>query len=286
MRKDEITVVSGTGRLVDSTHVQVAGDGTERTIEADAVVVATGSELSSVPIDGIDGGGVIDSDQALALEELPRSIAITGGGVIGLEFAQIFQRMGRGVTVVEMMPQVLPAGDTEMAQLLQKALEAEGIDIIVGAIVRRISTDSKGSKTVSFTAKDGDDERAADTVPVAVGRRPSTRDLGLEKLGIALDKGCIVVDDRMETNVKGICAIGDATCGIMLAHAASAEGRCAAQNAMGMDTQMDSRAVPRCVYTSPELAAVGLTEKDAEASVGAQDREVSFQSQCQSCDWR
>jgi dihydrolipoamide dehydrogenase len=263
MRNNNITVINGIGTIAGPGKVRVVGE-EEKMIEADKIIIATGSESASVPIEGIDEEGVINSDEALTMEYLPKSMIIIGGGIIGLEFAQIFHRMNVKVAIIEMMPQILPTEDADIAQMLQEILEEEGIDIYTDAKVMSIGTNEQGNKIVSFSAKDGGEKLVVNKVLIAVGRIPYTKALGLEKLGVALDRGRIVVNSRMETNIKDIYAIGDVVGGSMLAHMAMAEGICAAQNAVGMGEEMDYRAVPRCVYTSPEIAAVGLTEKEAE----------------------
>ena len=262
MAKNKITVIKGSATIAGWGEVQVVGD-EQRMIKAKKVIIATGSQPASIPIEGINQQGVIDSNEALAIEQVPKSMIIIGGGVIGLEFAQIFHRMNTKVTVIEMMPQVLPNEDTEIAQILEELLTEEGIDIYTSTQVHSIGANEQGDKTVLFTTPQGESKLTANKVLVAVGRSPYIKDLGLEKLGINLDRRRIIVNERMETNATDVYAIGDVTGGAMLAHVATAEGRCAAQNAMGIDSEMDYRAVPRCIWTSPEVAAVGLTEKEA-----------------------
>ena len=261
MKKNKVRVIRGAGTIIDPKKVGVAGS--DETVVVDSIVIATGSVSSKVPIDGIEGQGVITSDDALKMEQLPKSVVIIGGGVIGLEFGQIFHRLGSKVTIVEMLPQLLPTEDTEIAQALEALLKKEGIDTFTSATVKKIS-DAKGGKKVSFATKEGEMERVAEKVLVAVGRKPDFGGLDLKKLGISIDKGAIVVNKRMETNIPGIYAIGDVVGGIMLAHVAMDEGKCAVQNALGSESKIDYEAVPRCIYTSPEVAGVGLTESQAK----------------------
>lgn len=171
--------------------------------------------------------------------------------------------MDTKVTVIEIMPQILPGEDTGIAQILGEMLKADGINILTEAKVKLVKSDESGRKVVSFNIKDGEKQVVVDTILIAAGRRPVIESLGLEKVGVALIDGKIVVNRNMETNVRDIYAIGDVVGGHMLAHVAMAEGRCAAQNAVGARTEMDYRAVPRCIYTDPEVAAVGLTETQA-----------------------
>ena len=261
MRKNKIKVIKGTGTIIDAKTVTVLESKEE--IKGDSIIIATGSKPSLPPIKGIKEAGVMTSDDALALEKLPRSMLIIGAGIVGLEFAQIFYGMGVKVTVVEMMSQILPGEDAELTDILQKSLSQEDIEIFCGATVASIVSATDGKK-VDFTTADGSKEtRMVEQVLVAAGRSPNTDDLGIEKIGIKTENGRIVANERMETNITGIYAIGDVVGGLMLAHVAMAEGECAVENAIGTDLKMDYRAVPRCIYTSPELASAGLTEKQA-----------------------
>jgi len=268
MRKHRIKVIKGIGTLIDFKTVSILGENDK--INADSIVIATGSKASTVPIKGINESGVMTSDEALTMSQLPKSIVIIGGGVIGLEFAQIMHRLGGKVTIVEMMPQVLPTEDLEIANMLEDRLKKEGIEIFTGATVTSIKPDKQEGKVVSFTAKDDNTERKiiGDKVLLAVGRRPYTDDLGVDKLGLVTDNGRLVVNERMETNVPGVYAIGDVVGGLMLAHVAMNEGICAVENIMGAGRKIDYRAVPRCVYTTPEVAGVGLTEMEAKEEYG------------------
>ncbi len=268
MKKNKIEVIKGTGTLIDSRTVGILETGDQ--INADNIIIATGSKPTTVPIKGIDEPGVITSDQALAIEKFPKSIIIIGGGVIGLEFAQIMHRMGSKVTIVEMMPQVLPTEDTEIANMLMDILKKEGMEIFTDVSVTSISGSQQGREVVSFTTGDGNNkqERVTEKVLLAVGRSPNTDDLGGDKLGLNVDNGKLVVNERMETNIPGIYAIGDVIGGLMLAHVAMAEGKCAVENILGNDCQIDYQTVPRCVYTSPAVACVGLTEAKAKQDYG------------------
>ncbi len=268
MRKNNIEVVNGIGTLIDARTVGILGK--SHRANADGIIIATGSKPATLPIEGIDEPGVIDSDEALTLEQLPKSIVIIGGGAIGLECAQIMRGLGSEVSIVEMMPKILPTEDTEIASMLADILKKEGIDVFTNARVTGIAGAGPGREVVSFTIGDegSEQERMAEKVLLAVGRYPCTDDLGVEKLGLAVDDGRLVVNERMETNVPGVYAIGDVVGGLMLAHVATDEGKCAAENVMGADRKMDYKAVPRCAYTSPEVAAVGLTEKEARETYG------------------
>jgi dihydrolipoamide dehydrogenase len=206
---------------------------------------------------------VITSDEALSLTKLPESILIIGGGVIGIEFAQIFNRMGTKVTVVEMLPQIIPNEDTEIVTKLKALLVKEGITIHTDTTVNEIKEKGK-KKAVSF----GEVEEVVDMVLLAVGRAPFTEGLGADAIGLKMDKGTIAVNEYLETNISGIYAVGDVIGNYMLAHVATSEGEHAAQNALGDRKAMDYKAVPRALYTSPELGSVGLTEKEAQEKYG------------------
>ncbi len=264
MRKNRVRIVKGIGTLVNSNTVGILGQNSQ--LRADSIIIATGSKPSTISIKGAKQDWVITSDEALTMDELPKSVIIIGGGVIGLEFAQIMHAMGCEVTVIEMMPQILPNEDVEITSILRSVLEEKGIDIITEAMVDSIKDAGQRGKAVLFTTrnKDGRQEKTAEKVLLAVGRSPNTEDLQIERLGIAVDNERIVADQRMETNVPGIYAIGDVVGGLMLAHVAMEEGKCAAENSLGVDRKINYNAAPRCLYTSPEIAAIGLTEEQAK----------------------
>ena len=260
MRKNKVRVIKGKGAIIDAKKVGIVSSDEE--IAADTIIIATGSKPLKIPIEGIESQGVITSDDALKMNQPPESVIIIGGGVIGLEFGQILHKLGSKVTIIEMMPQLLPTEDTEIAQALESILEEEAMDIFTNATVKSIS-DADSGKKVLFTTKDGEREKIAEKILVAVGRQPDLGDLELEKLNISTNRAAIVVNERMETNIPDIFAIGDVVGGTMLAHVAMAEGKCAVQNALGSDSKIDYQTIPRCIYTSPEVAGVGLTESEA-----------------------
>ncbi len=263
MRKHKIKVEKGVATLVDNKNILVVSNGKKKTLSADEIIIATGSEIASINVDGIDGKNVIDSDDALQLESLPASIIIIGGGVIGAEFAQIFRRLDVSVDIIEMMPHLLPTEDEEISSNLEKSFKRDGIQVFTNARVNKIGDTKSGQKTVDFSIGETTKKVEADKVLVATGRRPSIKNIGLNKLGIAIEGGCIIANDQMKTNIPNVYAIGDAIGGIMLAHKAMAEGRIAAKNAMGINAQKNYKTIPSCVWTSPEVASVGLTEKQA-----------------------
>jgi dihydrolipoamide dehydrogenase len=194
-------------------------------------------------------------------------MVIIGAGYIGLEFAQIFHGLGAKVTVLEMLPQALPNEDKDVAAELERALKQEGIRVVTEVTVKEISGE-EGRKKVNYTVKGQDHTMEAALVMLAVGRRPNTDGLELEKAGVKTEKGRVVADAFMETSAPGVYAIGDAIGGIMLAHVATAEGHTAAENILGKRHPLDYKAAPRCIYTYPEAASVGLTEAEAEKNTG------------------
>lgn len=261
----KIRVVKGTGVLEAPQAIRIRESG--EVVKGDAVIIATGSVPAKIPVPGADGPGVINSDQALSLEQVPPSIVIVGAGYIGLEFAQIFHGLGAKVTVLEMLPQVLPNEDKDVAAELERALKQEGIQIVTEVTVKEISGE-EGRKRVRYTAKNQDQTVEAALVMLAVGRRPNTEELELEKAGVKTEKGRVLVNPFMETSAPGIYSIGDAIGGIMLAHVATAEGHTAADHILGKRHPLDYKAIPRCIYTYPEAASVGSTETEAKKKYG------------------
>ena len=252
-----VEVIQGFGRAVAPHEIDVAG----RKVTFDKLVLAMGSEPSRPPVPGMDTA--YTSDDVLSATQIPSSAIIIGGGVIGMEFATLFSSLGKKVTIIEMMPEILNNGCIpEINSKLKALMKKRGVEIILSAKVVSVE---KG-RTVKFE-KDGKvDERKAGTVIVCAGRRPMTRDCGLEKLGVPTDRrGFIEVDDHMRTSVEGVYAIGDITGKIQLAHVATAQGFVAAANCAGGDKTMRYDRVPACLYTSPEIAYVGLTEEAAKA---------------------
>ncbi len=262
MRSNAIEVIRGTGKVISSTEVEV-DSGQQEAVRGARIVLTPGSVPSVVPIPGADGSGVITSDDALQLSEIPQSLLVIGGGAIGVEFATIFAKLGTKVTIVEMLPQIIPTEDQELSISLRRVLERDGIKIFTSAQVGRIEDDPEGDKLISVVTGEDEQKLTAELVLMAVGRKSNIEGLGLERVGIKTERGSIAVNDRMETNIPGIYAAGDAIGGIQLAHVAFAEGEVAVENALGKDSVIDYKVVPRCIYTMPEVAAVGLTESQA-----------------------
>ena len=217
-----------------------------------------------LPLPGFDLPGVLDSTGALALEDLPARMLIVGGGVIGAEFATLFATLGVEVTIVEMLEGMLPMLDAEIGQAVFKSLKRRKVKMYFGSKANRIEQQGDGL-SVTVETPDGEQSFQVDQVLVSVGRRANTEDLGLETAGVETKRNGIAVNERMETNVPGIFAVGDVTGAWWLAHVSSAEGVVAAENACGHPAKMNYKTVPSCVFTHPEVSSVGLTEAQAEA---------------------
>jgi len=263
LKSYSVTVIKGRARIKDANTVEVesGASGNVTIIKTSKIIIATGSRPARPPVPGLDGKNVLDSDGVLDMSSCPEKIVIIGGGVIGIEFATIFNMLGKNVTVIEMMDKILPGVDAEVTDLLEKILRKKGVEIYTGARVKSIYNEPK----VSCVFEQAGKETVADgdIVLVATGRAPNTDGIGLENVGIETKKGFIPVNEYMETSVKGIYAIGDVTGKVLLAHVASAQGIVAAANAAGQNKKMSYSVVPSCIYTDPEIASVGLTEKDA-----------------------
>jgi len=265
LKSNAIKIVKGTATLEDA-HTVVLKETNEQ-IKADRIIIATGSVPAKPAIDGIDQPGVITTDDALEFKELPKSIIILGGFIFGVEFAQIFHAMGSQVTIVESGPQILADEDSELVKGFANQIIKDGITIITQAQVKKIAA-KNGGVSLTYADSGGEKEVVAEKILCGDKQKPYFEGLGIEKLGIKTANGAITVNDRMETSVSNIYAIGDVIGGLMYAHVATAEGECAAENALGMPKKMSYRAAPRCLYTTPELAGVGLTEKEAKEKYG------------------
>jgi dihydrolipoamide dehydrogenase len=269
----KIKIVEGTASFIDAKTVQISETGEK--IQGDKILIATGSKPGSIPIEGIDNDGVMDSDKILDMQSLPGSVVIIGGGVIGVEFAQFLNAMGTTVTILEMMPNLVPGTDKEIAVLLDKILSKTGIKVITNAAVKEITIKKRGN-IVAYSMGDKIETVSAEKIFMTVGRKPDFSLLNVDRIGIKHDQRAIEVNRFMETNIPGIYAAGDVIGGIMLAHVASAEGECAVKNALGHKEAMNYKAVPCCIYTTPEVASVGLTEEKAKESHETQVARFSF----------
>jgi dihydrolipoamide dehydrogenase len=253
--------VRGTGRFKDANTIAVEGG---EDVSFRSAIVATGSYPLRPPIDGIDSPRCVDSERLLAQTEVPKRLVILGGGIIGCEFASIFQRFGTEVTIVEMLPTLIPMEDEDAAKELLKQFRKRGIAVHLESQCDGVEDTGDGLR-VRF----GSEVVECDLMLVATGRGPVTQGLGLEEIGVELDpKKGIAADERRRTTVPHIYAVGDCAGYWQLAHTAFREGEVAAENAMGHDAVVDNRGVPRPIYTDPEIAGVGLTEREAREQYG------------------
>lgn len=258
MKTNKISVHRGTGRIVSPHLVKV--DDTE--IAAGKIIIATGSESAPLPVDGLDLPGVLGTDDILELEELPESLVVIGGSHVGVEFATIFSVLGTRVTIVKRRPLLLEPIDEEIGRRFAQTLPRQGVEVIIGAAVKGIEKTGDGLRVV-WDTPEGEQGVEGQMVLMATGRRPYIEGLGLSDLGVRVESGAVQVNESLETNIDDVYAIGDVLGKHMLAHVASYEGEIAVENALGGRRKVDYRAVPTCVFTFPEVAGVGITEKDA-----------------------
>jgi len=272
----KVTVVRGRGRLVRPDTLSVTdGAGGTTEVTAHHIILAPGSVTARPPIPGLDLPGVVTSTEALDVSTIPAHLIVIGGGVIGLEFACIYQALGSQVTVLEMMPDLLPgAADEAIAKRLAVLLRRRGMDIRTGATVQGVESAEAGLR-VRFSTSRGEEAVEGDRVLLATGRWPNTADLGLEEVGIRMNRRAIAVDEYLRTSVPNVWAIGDAVGEMMLAHKAMVDGRVAVENIAGQKRAVDYRSVPWAIFTSPEVAGVGLTEAQARQQ-GADVRVLQF----------
>jgi len=260
LKANHVTVISGEASFADASTVRVG----DETYTADAFLIATGSKTAVLPVEGIGLDGVLDSTSALRLDDIPNSLALIGGGVIGVELAGIYRAFGAEVTIVEFLPSILSTIDNELAKFAAKRLRAQGVTILTGAKVTKISG-APGDFTVHAETQDGEQTLPCTHVLSCAGRVPNTDGLNLEAAGVASDRKGIKVDENYRTNVNNIYAIGDVTGRIMLAHVASDEGRVCVERMCGKRTCVDYSLVPSCVFAFPEMASVGRTEEQLKA---------------------
>ncbi len=270
-KKNKIDAFYGEGRIAAPGKVEVkAADGIVQTLETKAIVIATGSDVARLPGVDIDEKVIVSSTGALDLAKPPARLLVVGAGVIGLELGSVWARLGSKVTVVEFLDRILPGMDAEVARQFQRMLEKQGFKFHLAHKVARIDRDTTGTpgaKAVIEPAAGGASETIeADVVLVAIGRRPYTTGLGLEALGVAMERGAVVIDAHFQTNIPGIYAIGDVVRGPMLAHKAEDEGVALAEILVGQAGHVNYDAIPGVVYTSPEVAVVGKSEEDLKAA--------------------
>ncbi|WP_410505558.1 dihydrolipoyl dehydrogenase [Hymenobacter sp. HDW8] len=263
-KKNKIETVSGTGKLLAPGKVEVTkADGSKETVEAKHIILATGARSRELPNLPIDNKKIIGYRKAMTLEQMPKRLVVVGSGAIGVEFAYFYRAMGSEVTIVEFMPRIVPVEDEEVSRQMEKSFKKMGMTILTSAEVTNVDTKGEGCKVTVKTAK-GDQQIECDVVLSAVGVQTNLENLGLEELGIKVEKGRIIVDEFYKTNVDGIYAIGDIVPGPALAHVASAEGIICVEAITGHHPEpLNYQNIPGCTYAQPEIASVGMTEKEA-----------------------
>jgi dihydrolipoamide dehydrogenase len=256
-----VTVVEGEGRLVGERTVEVNG----ARYVGGAVVLASGSYSRSLPGLDVDGQRVLTSEHALTLDHVPSSVVVLGGGVIGCEFASVWRSFGADVTIVEALPRLVAAEDEAVSKVLERTFKKRGIVSLIGTSFESVQHTADGVRvTVS-----GDRTLEAELLLVAVGRGPSTTGLGYDEQGVAMDRGFVLTDERLRTNLEGVYAVGDIVPGLQLAHRGFAQGIFVAEQIAGLaPTPIDETAIPRVTYSDPEIASVGLDEATARSTYG------------------
>ncbi len=255
-----VTHIQGTGSLVTDRIVEVQRlDGAAESIKADAVILATGSSWPNLPLFPIDGTTIITSKEALEIRRIPERLLIVGGGVEGCEFASLYGGLGSKVSIVEMLPRLLPFEDEEVSSLIEREMKKRKVQLYMGTQVENVSQ----SEANIIVKLENGTSLETDMILVSIGRRFNTQGLGLERAGVQLgDRGEIVVNDHMETNVPGVYSVGDVVGKAMLAHVASAQGKVAVENIVGNKQAIDYRVIPAGIFTLPEVGRVGFTEQE------------------------
>jgi len=267
-----VALKSGKGAFIDKNTISISNGNDEEIISTNNTIIATGSRPADIPIFGIDEDKVVTSTGALNITTPPEELLIVGGGVIGSEFACIYSSLGTKVTIVEMMPNIIPTEDRQIARRLQGSFKKKGIKISTKVKIEKLEKTSAGIAATLDTGK----VIEADKALISIGRSLNVEGIGLEKAGVAQGAREILVNERMETNIPGVYAIGDVTGKILLAHVATAQGIVAAENCSGKkERTMDYNVVPSCIFTTPEIASVGLTDAAAKAK-GIETRVGSF----------
>ena len=268
LKKNKIDAIRGTARLAGPNAVEVAAeDGSKSVLEAKAIVIATGSDVARLPGIEIDEKRIVSSTGALALDQVPERLLVVGAGVIGLELGSVWRRLGSAVTVVEFLDRIVPGVDLEVARQFQRILQRQGMDFRLSTKVVSAEPAGNALRVTVEPAKGGPaDVIDTDVMLVAIGRVPYTKGLGLDELGIATERGRVVVDDHFRTSVPSIYAIGDVIHGPMLAHKAEDEGVAAAEIIAGRAGHVNYDVIPNVIYTSPEFASVGKTEEELKAA--------------------
>lgn len=263
-KKNKIDVINGFGKLKAAKKVEVELDGTKTEYNAEHIILATGAKSKELPAMPIDGKKIIGYRKAMTLEERPKKMVVVGSGAIGVEFAYFYNTLGTDVTIVEFLPNIVPVEDEEVSKQLARSFKKAGMKIMTSAEVTAVDTKGKGCK-VTVKSKKGEEVIDCDIVLSAVGVTTNLDGIGLEDVGVATDKGKVLVDAFYRTNINGVYAIGDIVHGPALAHVASAEGITCVEKISGMNPDpIDYGNIPGCTYCSPEVASVGYTEKGAK----------------------
>lgn len=260
LKRAKVTVVEGFASFVDASSIRV----NEEVYTASDIIIATGSESKSIPVPGADEKWVLDSTDILAIDYIPKSLTIVGGGVIGLEFASVFNAFGSDVTVVEFLKNIAPTFDSDISKRLKQSLSKRGVKVLTGAAVKRIEKNEEGQIVTWFDLKGKEDSVISSDILMAVGRRPNVDGLNLEAAGVEFSPRGIPVDDMMRTNVPHIYAIGDVNARMMLAHVASYQGKRALNAIDGVSDDIRFDVIPAALFTDPECGMVGLTEDAAK----------------------
>lgn len=260
LKRAKVTVVEGFASFVDASSIRV----NEEVYTASDIIIATGSESKSIPVPGADEKWVLDSTDILAIDYIPKSLTIVGGGVIGLEFASVFNAFGSDVTVVEFLKNIAPTFDSDISKRLKQSLSKRGVKVLTGAAVKRIEKNEEGQIVTWFDLKGKEDSVISSDILMAVGRRPNVDGLNLEAAGVEFSLRGIPVDDMMRTNVPHIYAIGDVNARMMLAHVASYQGKRALNAIDGVSDDIRFDVIPAALFTDPECGMVGLTEDAAK----------------------
>ncbi len=263
LKSNGVEKIFGKAKFKSKNEIIVEGEDGETVMNFDYAIIATGSRTSLINLKGADLPGVITSDEVLSIVEIPKSMAIIGGGVIGTEIASIYSRLGCKITIVEMLPNIIDNMDKDIVESLKEELKQKGVDIFVNTKVESIT---KSGETLQVNIKNNNQDDisiSAEKVLMAVGRKPVIEGLNLDKLNIKTERGRISVDEKYRTSIDNIYAVGDCTGKTMLAHVASAQGVFAVENIIKNKSEIDFKTITHCVYTKPELASVGLTENQA-----------------------
>lgn len=262
-KKNNIEIIQGIGELIDNSTIKVKNSDGETLVKADKIIIATGARSKELKNIKQDGKKIIGYREALTLKKLPESMIIIGSGAIGSEFAQVYSSLGVKITLIEFLPTLVPNEDTEIAKTLARSFKKAKIKVMTNSSVESIDiVDEKCIATVK--TKRGEEKHEAEIVLSAVGITPNIENIGIENLGVKIENGKIKVDDFYETNIKGVYAIGDVVHGPALAHVASAEGiSCVEKIANISENKIDYNNIPSCIYTSPEVASVGISEQKA-----------------------